>query len=194
MRPRSLAEMARLQRDLMERSVSSRPADSLDRPLRGVDRIELWNTFNLVLRRLAEKLVVGEIHDETVTVADQMEWLLARMRTERTFVFSSALRRGRHPAAAGGHLPRRARAHPPGQAAPAPGRGLRRHRLRAPPTKTRLKPRRTRPRWSCEQEEDRSAGRAPSSASASTTTTGTSASPPASSSPSSAARPRPTSA
>jgi segregation and condensation protein A len=41
-----------------------------------------------VLRRLAEKLVVGEIHDETVTVADQMEWLLSRMQSERSFVFS----------------------------------------------------------------------------------------------------------
>ncbi len=84
-----LSEMARLQRDLMERQFSSRPADTLDRPLRGVNRIELWNTFNQVLRRLAEKLTVGEIHDETVTVADQMEWLLGKMRAERTFVFSA---------------------------------------------------------------------------------------------------------
>jgi segregation and condensation protein A len=89
-----LSEMARLQRDLMERILSSRPSDSLDRPLRGVNRIELWNTFNTVLRRLAEKLVVGEIHDETVTVADQMEWLLDRMRSERTFVFSELFERG----------------------------------------------------------------------------------------------------
>jgi segregation and condensation protein A len=89
-----LAEMARLQRDLMERQLSNRPADSLDRPLKGVSRIELWNTFNLVLRRLAEKLVVGEIHDETVTVADQMEWLLERMRVDRTFVFSQLFEAG----------------------------------------------------------------------------------------------------
>src|ERR1019366_8288923 len=75
-----LSEMARLQRDLMDRLLSSRPADSLDRPLKGVNRMEL--------RRLAEKLVVGEIHDEAVTVADQMEWLLERMRGERSFVFS----------------------------------------------------------------------------------------------------------
>jgi segregation and condensation protein A len=89
-----LSEMSRLQRDLMERHVSSRPGDSLERPLRGVNRIELWNTFNLVLRRLAEKLVVGEIHDETITVADQMEWLLERMRTERSFVFSDLFEAG----------------------------------------------------------------------------------------------------
>ena len=68
--------------------MSSRLADSLDRPLVGVSRIELWNTFNVVLRRLAEKLVVGEIHDEVVTVADQMEWLLARMAAETSFSFS----------------------------------------------------------------------------------------------------------
>jgi segregation and condensation protein A len=77
-----LAEMARLQRDLMER------------PLKAVNRIELWNTFNQVLRRLAEKLVVGEIHDETVTVSDQMEWLLERMRGERSFVFSNLFEKG----------------------------------------------------------------------------------------------------
>ena len=89
-----LAEMARLQRDLMERRVSGRPADSLDRPLKGVGRIELWNTFNQVLRRLAEKLIVGEIHDEIVTVSDQMEWLLERMRIERVFVFSRLFDQG----------------------------------------------------------------------------------------------------
>jgi segregation and condensation protein A len=89
-----LSEMARLQRDLMERQFSNRPIDSLDRPLRGVNRIELWNTFNQVLRRLAEKLMVGEIHDEVVTVADQMEWLLAKMRAEKSFVFSGLFESG----------------------------------------------------------------------------------------------------
>jgi segregation and condensation protein A len=63
-------------------------------PLKSVDRIELWNTFNIVLRRLAEKLVVGEIHDEVVTVSDQMEWLLERIRTTKTFVFSELFPNG----------------------------------------------------------------------------------------------------
>jgi segregation and condensation protein A len=89
-----LAEMARLQRDLMERLVSSGPADSLERPLKGVGRIDLWNTFNTVLRRLAEKLVVGEIHDEVVTVADQMEWLLGRMGAGGSFTFSGLFEQG----------------------------------------------------------------------------------------------------
>jgi segregation and condensation protein A len=83
-----LGELATLRQDLMERHVSSLADDPLDRPLKSVDRIELWNAFNIVLRRLAEKLVVGEIHDEQVTVADRMEYLLERTKTEKSFVFT----------------------------------------------------------------------------------------------------------
>ncbi|MDB6127766.1 MAG: chromosome segregation and condensation protein ScpA [Verrucomicrobia bacterium] len=83
-----LGELATLRQDLMERYVSALSGDALDRPLKAVDRIELWNAFNLVLRRLAEKLVIGEIHDEQVTVADQMEYLLERTKTEKRFLFS----------------------------------------------------------------------------------------------------------
>jgi segregation and condensation protein A len=83
-----LAAIVRHQQDMMERHVSALTADLADRPLKAVGRIELWNTFNIVLRRLAEKLVVGEIHDETITVSDQMEWLLQRILTEKTFLFT----------------------------------------------------------------------------------------------------------
>lgn len=64
-------------------------APASERPLKHVDRIDLWNSFNLVLRRLAEKLVVGEIHAEQVTVADQMEYVLSQLTTRKSFVFSS---------------------------------------------------------------------------------------------------------
>jgi segregation and condensation protein A len=84
----TLAGLVETRQNLMARHVSTVGSADADRPLRGVDRIELWNTFNIVLRRLAEKLVVGEIHDEVVTVADQMEWLLDRTQVERSFVFS----------------------------------------------------------------------------------------------------------
>lgn len=82
-----LNELVALRQDLMERYVSNL-GDASDRPLKNVDRIELWHAFNIVLRRLAEKLVVGEIQDEQVTVADQMEYLLTRLRTEKSFIFS----------------------------------------------------------------------------------------------------------
>lgn len=75
--------------DLMERYVSNLHLDAGDRQLKPVDRIDLWHAFNDVLRRLAEKLVVGEIRDEQVTVADQMEYLLDRITREKTFVFTS---------------------------------------------------------------------------------------------------------
>jgi len=82
-----LGRLAGERQDLIVRYVSTL-SDRSDRPLMHADRIELWNVFNVVLRRLAEKLVVGEIHDEQVTVADQMEMLLARLRTQPRFVFS----------------------------------------------------------------------------------------------------------
>ena len=82
-----LDELAAESADRMARHVSSLTARA-DRPLQSSDRIELWNVFNVVLRRLAEKLVVGEIHDEQVTVADQMEMLLDRLAAEPRFVFS----------------------------------------------------------------------------------------------------------
>ncbi len=84
-----LNELVTLRQDLMERYVSGLLVEAADRPLKNVDRIELWNAFNMVLRRLAEKLVVGEIQDEQVTVADQMEYLLQRIQSDKTFVFSA---------------------------------------------------------------------------------------------------------
>ncbi len=86
---RELDDLATFQRDMLARYVSTLAITEADRPLRSGDRIELWNAFNIVLRRLAEKLVVGEIKDEQMTVADQMEWLLKRVQTEKSFVFSS---------------------------------------------------------------------------------------------------------
>lgn len=89
-----LAELVETRQNLMERHVSTLAADLVERPLKSVDRIELWNSFNIVLRRLAEKLVVGEIHDEVVTVSDQMEWLLEQTQRQKSFVFSALFPEG----------------------------------------------------------------------------------------------------
>ncbi|NCG08934.1 MAG: segregation/condensation protein A, partial [Verrucomicrobia bacterium] len=62
--------------------------EAIERPLQAVDRIELWNTFNLVLRRLAERITEGEIHAEQVTVADRMEYVLAYLQSQKDFLFS----------------------------------------------------------------------------------------------------------
>ncbi len=60
-----------------------------ERPLKPSDRIQLWNTFNQVLRRLSERMVVGEIHDEVVTVSDRMEFIMERLQTVSNFTFTS---------------------------------------------------------------------------------------------------------
>lgn len=83
-----LGEMARYTQDMLPRPATAF-APLAERPLKSVDRIELWNSFNIVLRRLAEKLVVGEIHAEQVTVADQMEYILGHTKARREFTFSS---------------------------------------------------------------------------------------------------------
>lgn len=83
-----LGEMS-LAAQSMHGRIASAFAPASERPLQHVDRVDVWNTFNIVLRRLAEKLVIGEIHAEQVTVADQMEYLLARIRTTPVFTFSS---------------------------------------------------------------------------------------------------------
>jgi segregation and condensation protein A len=84
----TLNSLAQFEHDKLPRLVLETRLREEDRPLKSVDRIELWNAFNIVLRRLAEKLVVGEIRDEQVTVADQMEMLLTRIRTDKSFIFS----------------------------------------------------------------------------------------------------------
>lgn len=62
-----------------------------ERPLAPVDRLDVWNSFNLVLRRLAEQLVTGDITDDRTTVVDQMEMIIERSTQESEFTFSSLL-------------------------------------------------------------------------------------------------------
>ena len=59
------------------------------RPLKPEDRISVWNSYNIVLRRLSEKLILGEIQDDAVTVVDQMEVLIEKVQREPRFDFSS---------------------------------------------------------------------------------------------------------
>ena len=70
-----------------ERVMPAKDGAPPERPLAPSDKMEIWNTFNLILRRLAEKLVQGEIKGENVTVSDRMEHILAVK--ERHFTFSS---------------------------------------------------------------------------------------------------------
>lgn len=74
--------------DLIARIGPKDAIEAIERPLKPVDRVDLWNTFNQVLRRLAERITEGEIHAEQVTVADRMELILKRIEHESSFLFS----------------------------------------------------------------------------------------------------------
>ncbi|WP_221029040.1 segregation and condensation protein A [Actomonas aquatica] len=84
-----LDRLVEYQQGLLSRHVSKLTVPQQARPLKPIDRVDLWNAFNMVLRRLAEKLVIGEIQDEQITVADQMEMLMEKIKTEKSFVFTS---------------------------------------------------------------------------------------------------------
>lgn len=74
--------------DLIARIGPKDAIEAIERPLKSVDRVDLWNTFNQVLRRLAERIQVGEINAEQITVSDRMEYVLTRLKAEKTFLFS----------------------------------------------------------------------------------------------------------
>ncbi len=70
--------------------------DKLPRPLKPTDKIDVWNVFNQVLRRLSDKITVGEIHGEVITVSDCMEDLLDILQKRRQFRFSSLFTEEKH--------------------------------------------------------------------------------------------------
>lgn len=74
--------------DLISRLGPRDALEAVERPLKPVDRVDLWNIFNSVLRRLAERIDEGQINAEQVTVADRMELVLLRINQKDNFLFS----------------------------------------------------------------------------------------------------------
>jgi segregation and condensation protein A len=74
--------------DLIARIGPKDALQAVERPLKPVERVDLWNTFNQVLRRLAERITTGEINAEQVTVADGMEFILLHFKQKPNFLFS----------------------------------------------------------------------------------------------------------
>ena len=109
-----LAEMTAVRQSLLDRRVSARTEESLDRPLAGVGRIELWNTFNIILpprRGRPDGMAPRTDADGTV------------VRTAGPFLNRSVA------PAPDRDFPRNSRTGPPPKTASAPGRDLRRHHL-----------------------------------------------------------------
>lgn len=75
------------QQDFLPRNVKASIV-KIQRPIKPVEKLDLWNAFNQVLRRLIEERTSGEIHDEHVTVAGCMEIVLEKIETTPKFRFS----------------------------------------------------------------------------------------------------------
>ncbi|MDP0499656.1 MAG: segregation/condensation protein A [Verrucomicrobiota bacterium JB022] len=86
-----LAKLVNNAQTLVDRHIVEEPVPLSELPLAPTDHVELWNTFNRVLRRLAEKVNVGEIEDESVTVAERMEAMLDRLERQEHFTFTELL-------------------------------------------------------------------------------------------------------
>jgi len=75
--------------DRIPRFVSDKSSGEEERPLKPSSQMDIWNIFNTVLRNLAERSMVGEIADDSVTVADRMEIILEKLETRKSFRFST---------------------------------------------------------------------------------------------------------
>ncbi|MDP0497504.1 MAG: segregation/condensation protein A [Verrucomicrobiota bacterium JB024] len=89
-----IRQLVEEQQDFLPRLFKQDEEETSPRPVKSSDRIEIWNMFNLVLRRLAEKIVQGEIRDEQVTVADRMEYILTKLETSPDFLFTELFEEG----------------------------------------------------------------------------------------------------
>ena len=74
---RRIAELAAARQRYADRAIVPEDAPE-ERPVAPVGRMDLWNVFNLVLKRLADRILPGEIQGDAV-------------RVEKSFSFSSLL-------------------------------------------------------------------------------------------------------
>ena len=57
--------------------------------IKPIDRVELWNSFNAVLKRLSSRIEEGQINEESVTVSDRMNYIIDYMKSTPSFYFSN---------------------------------------------------------------------------------------------------------
>ena len=86
-----LGELMEEAQNTLFRDYFIKAEDRVERPLRPTDAVSMWNTFNQVLRRLSEKIVIGQIHDDTVTIAERMEDILEEIQARPKFRFSELI-------------------------------------------------------------------------------------------------------
>lgn len=88
----NLSELMEIAQNTLFRDYFTTAEERPERPLKPTDAVTLWNVFNTVLRRLSEKIVIGQIHDETVTIAERMEDILKVIEARPRFKFSELIK------------------------------------------------------------------------------------------------------
>ncbi len=89
-----LSDLMEEAQNLLPRKFSILKEERMPRPLKMSDRLDVWNVFNQILRRLADKITFGQIHDERVTVTDRMEFILVTLENRERFLFTELLPAG----------------------------------------------------------------------------------------------------
>lgn len=87
---RRIEELAEARQGFLGREIVPEEAPER-RPVAPVERMELWNVFNRILKRLADRILPGEIQGDSVTVAQRMTEILERIKIEKSFAFTSLL-------------------------------------------------------------------------------------------------------
>lgn len=87
---RYIADLIEKQQNFLPRNIS-KPETPETRPLAPLGKMDLWNVFNLVLKRLSDRILPGEIQDDSITIAARMEVIIERLKIQKSFTFTSLL-------------------------------------------------------------------------------------------------------
>lgn len=87
---RYIANLIEKQQNFLPRNIL-KPETPESRPLAPLGKMDLWNVFNLVLKRLSDRILPGEIQDDSITIAARMEVIIERLKIQKSFTFTSLL-------------------------------------------------------------------------------------------------------
>ncbi|MCR5183076.1 MAG: segregation/condensation protein A [Opitutales bacterium] len=86
-----LAKLIDERQNFLDRRIAQPEQPAVERPLETVGDLDIWNAFNRVLRQLSERILPGEINEDSYTIAEQMSVILKRLEQEKSFTFSSLM-------------------------------------------------------------------------------------------------------
>ncbi len=75
--------------DFYARDFTNKSIKDSTTEIKPIDRVELWNSFNAVLKRLSSRIEEGQINEESVTVSDRMNYIIDYMKSTPSFYFSN---------------------------------------------------------------------------------------------------------